>query len=78
VAWSPSGAGTYTTVAARVELVAVPYALGLRLPATEATSVPGNALAVTNSGPGTGNAISGLTVTLLRVSRPIFPTTADC
>jgi hypothetical protein len=26
----------------------------------------------------TGNAISGLTVTLLRVSRPIYPTTADC
>jgi hypothetical protein len=25
-----------------------------------------------------GNAISGLTVTLLRVSRPIYPTTADC
>jgi len=26
----------------------------------------------------TGNPISGLTVTLLRVSRPIYPTTADC
>jgi hypothetical protein len=26
----------------------------------------------------TGNAISGITVTLLRVSEPIYPTTADC
>ena len=25
-----------------------------------------------------GNVISGLTVTLLRVSRPLYPTTADC
>lgn len=25
-----------------------------------------------------GNAISGITLTLLRVSRPIYPTTADC
>jgi hypothetical protein len=26
----------------------------------------------------TGNVISGLTITLLRVSRPLHPTTADC
>ena len=57
VAWRMSGGTTFKTLTPRVELVAVPYALGLRLPASESTAAPGNALSVMNGGG--GNALAG-------------------
>ena len=58
IAWRQSGGTTFTKLTPRVELVAVPYALGLRLPATESTAASGNALSVTNGGG--GNALAGI------------------
>src|SRR5262245_61242894 len=52
VSWSPAGSGTFTKLSPRVELVAVPYALGLKLPASESGSSSGTSFSITNTGSG--------------------------
>jgi hypothetical protein len=66
ISWRKTGTTTFTPLSPRVELVAVPYALGLRLPLSESTSSSGGAFGVTNSGSGDGfdgSANSGYGVT---------------
>jgi hypothetical protein len=66
ISWRKTGTTTFTPLTPRVELVAVPYALGLRLPLSESTSSSGNAFGVANTGSGaglTGSAASGYGVT---------------
>lgn len=58
VAWRKTGTTTFTTLTPRVSLFATPYALGLRLPVSESTSIGSNAFAVTNNG--AGAALAGM------------------
>jgi hypothetical protein len=51
IGWRPHGSGAFTQLAKRVELVATPYALGLRLPVTETgASFPQPLFSVNQSG----------------------------
>jgi hypothetical protein len=54
--WRPTGTTTFTKVSPRVELVAVPYALGLRLPVDESVSTGASALKISDD---FGSAIEG-------------------
>jgi len=56
VAWrGGSSTGSFTTVSPRQELLAAPYALGVRLPLAERVQSTGSAFSITNSGTSSGS-----------------------
>ncbi len=57
VAWrGGSSTGSYSTLSPRQELLAAPYALGVRLPLSEAVQSTGPAFSITNAGTSGGSA----------------------